>query len=166
MLIFRSFNILAKDYMEVQKVHSHAVLFGLGFHLCRHLCFTNFDTKMIMLILDKAKYSPAEASTSTHAYIDPKISFATSFETAGLLVRFNNDPAGVLFAVDNDEAVASLQLVVRPGGWPLLLVNLHDHELLRPVVRGLVVILFLPLSQGHHSHQFKELQCRILGYSG
>ena len=87
------------------------------------------------------------------------------------MVRFNNDPAGVLFAVDNDEVVADLQLVVRPGEWPLLLVHLHDHELLRPVVHpgewpllllldllgpvvpppGLVVVLSLvPLSQGHH----------------
>ena len=57
-----------------------------------------------------------------HAYIDPKIYYVIcySFEKAGLLVRFNNDPAGVLFAVDNDEAVAGLQLVVRSGGWPIL----------------------------------------------
>ena len=107
----------------------------------------------------RSKYSPAGASTNTHAYIDPTIHYVicyttSSFEKAGLLVRFNNDPAGVLSAVDNDEAGAGLQLVIRPGGWPLLLVYLHDHELLRPVVRRQVVVLFLvPLSQGHHCHQ-------------
>ena len=84
----------------------------------------------------RSKYSPAGASTDTHAYIDTKIYYViryttSSFEKAGLLVQFNNDPAGVGFAVDNDEVVADL----RPGGWPLLLVLLHDHELLRPVVR-------------------------------
>ena len=52
------------------------------------------------------------------------------------MVCFNDDPAGVLFAVDNDKVVADLQLVVRPGGWPLLLVHLHDHEFLRPVVHS------------------------------
>ena len=55
--------------------------------------------------------------TRIHTKIYYVIRYTTSFfEKAGLLVQFNNNPAGVLFAADNDEKVAGRQLVFLPGG--------------------------------------------------